>query len=358
MKNRFFIKEMKIYTILVGIISILLNSCSQDTKIESDESYFSEFNNIDTLKFKVLFKPHDFIPRDIHPHDSLLIIKSDIRGQKFWFQIYSLKQEKVIKSILPYGRGPGEALGISSSGIINNTFWAYDITKREILTCNLDSLLESQNASFTTIDAEISSYQIDYYDTSKVVVSLVDEETKYKMSIIDLEKNRNVEKIGLFDNIPNTETITGYKDAHLFYINVKPNKSGNLAILYRYMDLIEIYNNGKLQHKLHGPDQYKVDYELGKRGNTSYMKKTDKTKKAFVSSVATNQFIYGLYSGNLKKSKLWSYGKYIFRYTWDGKPDKSFFSESAIATIGIDKKKLYAYLPEEGVLSYINLDNK
>ena len=76
------------------------------------------------------------------------------------------------------------------------------------------------------------------------------------------------------------------------------------------------------------------------------------TRYAFVTGATTDQFIYLLYSGNNHQGKYRSYGKYIYKYDWEGNPIErlelpEYTRDFAVTS---DDRIIYTYDPKDKVI--------
>lgn len=350
-----------ILTFIVILISIYLLACEgvkNDTVLNKNKTAFTEFPKERNVVFKDLFEYTKGNVNSIFIRDSVLVFMNGKSGIDYFFYNYSLKKDILSEGFLKKGRGPNEALGVSSAGIFNNSFWVYDITLKKILTINKSKILEDPLfPEFNEYSFKDDFQGMDFMD-SLIYLTVGEEKTTYKIVKKDLTLHTKIAEFGQFENITPEKNVTAVKDAYTCYIYGKP--SGDKFVLpYRYTDVIEIYDIKKNTHiAIQGPLCFDVDYEEGKRNGYFFMQKTKETRKAFVSGTVTDNFIYLVYSGHLYKDENWSYGKYVFVYDWDGNAIQKILLDRYVYTIAVsaDDKTIYSYDKNSGFIIYSNLN--
>ena len=92
------------------------------------------------------------------------------------------------------------------------------------------------------------------------------------------------------------------------------------------------------------------DANISARGND--------TRYAFVRGKTTNEYIYLLYSGNNHEGINRSYGRYIYKYDWDGNPIERLelpeYSRDFAVTS--DDRIIYTYDPKDKMIKKGKLD--
>jgi|GEM_PF-1353329 len=350
-----------ILTITVILVLNLLFACDRvknDNMLNKNTTFFTIFPREENIVFRDLFEYKKGNVSAIYPSDSALIFMNSRSGTDYFFYNYSLKKNILSEGFLKKGRGPNEALGVSSSGIFNNSFWIYDITLKKILTINRSKILEdSLSPVFNEYYFKEEFSGMDFIDSLNYL-TVGDNISTYKIVQKDLITNTKITEFGQFENISSKKNISAFKDAYTCYIYTKP--SGDKFVLpYRYTDIIEIYDVKKNTNiAIQGPLCFDVDYEEANRNGYFYMLKTKKTRKAFVSGTVTDKFIYLVYSGNLYKDDNWSYGKCIFVYDWEGHPVNKIILDRYVYTIAVsaDDKTIYSYDKKSGYVIYSNLN--
>ena len=88
------------------------------------------------------------------------------------------------------------------------------------------------------------------------------------------------------------------------------------------------------------------------------MKRTEKTRFAFVNGTVTNKYIYISYSGLLCRDKNSHYGKCVYVYDWDGNPIRKLVFNRFIEGLVVsdDDKTMYAYDVNTGFIIQSNID--
>jgi cytochrome b involved in lipid metabolism len=348
------INKIKIISLFVMMTNLLLVSCKND-EIELNEKifFFDKFSQENKIVFEELYEYKKGSPKGLHLVDSILIIHNGNRGQEFFFYNYSLRKKQLSKGYLRKGRGPGEAIGVVSAGVKNNNFWVHDVTLKKILTIDKNEILRENNKAlkFKEYPIKDDMYRIDFSNNFNYL-SVANSSSDYKVVEKELVSDKTINEFGKFKNIPKDKPVISVKDAYTSYIYSRPS-GGKLVIPYRYTDVIEIYDLKKHSNfAVQGPEKFNVDFKIGERNGNYYMKKTKKTRKAFVNGAVTEKYIYMLYSGHKKSDGNWSYGKYIYVYDWDGKPIKKITLDRYIYTFSISEndEMIYSYDLKKGYI--------
>ena len=332
---------------------------NKEVVLNSDPITFSNFPKTDTLIFTDLYDYKEGVPRKICEIDSNLIIFNYEKNSKFFIYNYSLINSTLSNGYLRKGKGPNEAIGAFSFGIINKTLWVNDVTLRKMLTANVNKILSYQNLSFNEYPINKFYHKIAFMDTLKFW-AVGDLTSDSKINEIDLSTGQEIGSFGKFARIPEKISIDACKDAYLSDIFYRPS-GGKLVLSYLHTDVIEIYD--EKNHSciaVQGPENFDVDFTVGegRRGN-HFMESTKKTKTAFLGGSVTDNYIYLVYSGHFYRDTNSNLGKYIFVYDWTGKPIKKLVPSNrmiSMITVSQDNKTIYSYDRNTGFLIWANID--
>lgn len=334
----------------------LLAACGEKPKLVIDNvRSFSDFPVNDSVSFDVLFEYKDGEPYDLHLIDSTLVIRNPAKaGIEYFLYKYSLKNNQLSRGILKMGRGPGEALGVSVSGISGDALWLYDLTLGKVLTIDKEILLahDSVLKEFDEYKIQDHYYRLDFID-SLHFAGVGNMLSKSKVNVVNLISGQQVNELGEVNTIPpDVIPNEALKDAYITYVYTN-SANNKIALPYRYTDILEIMSleDGK-SFAVKGPTGFDSDMELSNVGGRNLMLKTENTKKAFVKGAVTNQYIYLIYSGNLRVDENWSYGNQIFVYDWDGNPVRRLFLDKYIFAIAVseDDTMIYSYDVNSGYI--------
>ena len=276
-------------------------------------------------------------PSQILLNGDYLIINEFNKANDAFISIYSLTEDTVVNSFMSKGNGPNEILSCHID-IADDKLWVYDMSGQRAGCLPMDSLL-SHNPSTTWAKLERFYYSFAQLNDS-VMLGTNDMTGTSKLSFVHLntgEVEGKGEYAYLDDRIPSTALI----DACCCYVNVN-HQTKDIALAYRYTDVVEFYDStGRLKYAIQGPDN--VDIVFNPKGEV--MGKTPETRKAFVNSYATENYLYLLYSGCKRTDENWSYGSRIFVYSWDGKPQKCYTLDRPVYTFAVDEENqvIYSY---------------
>jgi len=334
--------------VIIIVFFTLHTSCTGDkSPINCTITEFEEFPGNRDLIFSDLAEYQYGNVSNILVCDSLLVVGNRDRNSKYFFYNYSLTQNKFSKGYLKRGKGPGEALGVFTSGISQDLLWAHDVSKGSIYQMKLDDILQAGFVHpYSVSELNDSYFHLSMVDSSNywAVGNLISES---KITFGKLNNPDGSAEFGNFCLIDEDVPIQVFKDAHSSIILSKPDGE-KILVAYRYTDVIEIIDvNDQSIKTIQGPESFNVEYTVGESESHRFMQKTKKTKKAFVNGAVTDEYIYLLFSGFKSGHENWSYAKELFVYTWEGLPVMSYNLDRSIYTIGIDQKGSTIYSLDE-----------
>lgn len=338
------------------IISVLFCAgCTSNIKIKINDSavQFSSFPSTDSLKFVAISDQVLEEPSKILLQGDKMIIETFCRAKDKHVIIYSLSENRIINEIIKYGEGPGEMLSCDI-GMINDKLWLYDLSKMQIGFASMDSfLLGAANIIQNNLDGHY------YYNTAMLNDSIMlgtnDMTNNLKITYVNLNTG-SVSGRGSYAYLDDNIALEALIDASSCYIDVNPTTK-DILLSYRYTDMIEIYNSeGEIKHALQGPMCFDVEFQVTNNNNAS-MAKTKETRKAYVNSYVTGNYIYLLFSGCKRDEKNWANGNEIHVFSWDGKPQKRYVLEQPIYTFAVDEDKhvIYSYSLQSEELIQANI---
>lgn len=332
-----------VYMILLGLI-ILSISCNKekDIVISNEITSFNNFPSEDSLYFTTIHIANDdttlYDPNKIYFWNKHLIIQNSLNGEGEFIALYSLDSNKTVNTLATRGNGPDDFLDCKIC-IHKNSLWMYDMLKNRISSISLDSILAKKTKTKHHILNKGYYYSFEMLNDS-ILLGTNNVMTDYKISIENIN-TLDITQKGEYGYYNKSISKSALNDATKCYINTNP-QCEKIVLSYRYTDIIEIFNlKGEIKHTLHGPECF----DIMLRPIKNRMKKSKKTKKAFVSTYTTEKNIYLLYSGSKRNEENWSYGTQLFVYSWDGIPLKRYFLNEPIYTFAIDEtnKMMYSY---------------
>lgn len=350
-------KQLVINTYILMLSVSLFSSCQKDrVGMVLEKESFDAFPVSDTLYFKELMAFTDDEPETIIQHDSLLVVQTRGTSREFWFYIFSVNSGLLLKKVLPYGRGLNEALGVFGSGIVGDSLWAYDITKKTIYKANIPDLLYRDSLVFRAYNIEKPYYQVSFLDDS-TIVGTGDFEIEQKLSFVNIYTGKRMYSKGDYQAQDSNVPLSVFKDAMTCYTTVRPDGK-YICAPYRYTDVLEIFTrDGEEMFRIQGPEKFEAIYDIGQRGDSYFMRKNSGTRKAFIDVDSDNDYIYACFSGHGRKSELWPYATRLFVYDWGGNPVRSYFLVEPLGLISISAtdKAVYSYSSEKGRIIYAKI---
>ncbi len=342
-----FLVRVKLWVAI--FLLIIISSCNDSNFSVSNDIYdFREFTTVDSI---TLTNFVEYTPASFYFIDSVLIIFNIGLGDSF-FYTYNFNSNSFSEGFLPKGRGPNESIGAWWAGIYKKQLWVFDLTMRKILIYDLKDIVSEE----PKIPLEMISFTNQYYRMDFISDSIIwivgDENTDTKISEVDLYSEEIIRELGVFPDIQNDIPLSAFKDAFTSYIYVRP--PGDKAVLpYRYTDVIEIFDISNGDSKaIMGPYSFNPVFEVGRNPDHFYMSKTKESRKAFISGVVTEKYIYLLFSGHYRNEEYWNRGRYIFIYDWNGNPIRNLVLDRYINMFGItdNDSVLYSYDNKTGYI--------
>jgi hypothetical protein len=330
--------------IYLTVLIFLCVGCANEIKIRLNDSavQFNSFPSTDSLRFTTLSDELLEEPRTMILYQDKLIIGTFCKGKDKHIAIYSLDENRLLKEMIGYGRGPKEMLACDI-GFFENKIWLYDMTKQRIGIVAVDSFLVYGQPVISQYKVERPYYTVAMFNDS-IMLGANDNTSLLKISCVNLHTNTisgQGDYAYLADDIPLGALI----DAASCYVSVNP-VTKDILLSYRYTDVIEIYSpEGQLKHALHGPMGFDIDFQAKTRENYSFMSKTRSTRKAYVNTYVTEKNIYLLFSGSKRNEKNWAYGTELYVFSWDGQPLKRYLLTDPLYAFAIDESQqiIYAY---------------
>ncbi|NMH87590.1 hypothetical protein HHX25_08745 [Flavivirga sp. Y03] len=299
----------------------------------------------------------------IHALDSnLILFNNGSKNDNPFFYNYSINNNKISKGYINKGKGPNEALGGMTSGLVNNTLWLYDITLKKIITIsNINELINDDYLLFREYPIKERFYMISLKDSLNFY-GVGSFNTKPKIQEIELTTNKEVDSFGFFESYPKKIPFSAYKSAHESFIFIKSISRDKIVLAYRFTDAIEIFDLKTRESKvIQGPEVYNTQFtSIDAGGNNFIMGVTEETRRSFVNGTVTDKYIYLAYSGS-RFNTINSYlSNTVYVYDWNGNPIKKFLLDREILSLTVSKnnKTMYAYDVSTGFIveSNINLE--
>lgn len=350
-------KSKFIYLLFISTIFSCKNSSIEGIVPNASVIEFSTFPKEERIAFNNIFEYKEGDPRSIHVMDSLLIIANKNNNCQYFFYKYSLIDNNLSEGFLRKGRGPNEAIGVSTTGIFKGQLWAYDITMRKLQISDIKNLDGSTKPiPFKDYAVGDSYFKVTLGDNLNVYGKSLFNKVNCKVETVNLMDGEKINELGEFYKVPNNVDIRTIKDAYAGEIVIKPT-GDKIAVAYNFSDCIEIYNlNTGEQKVVQGPEVFDVSFIEKRRKDHYYMGKTKESKSAFVNATVTDNYIYLIYSGNTRTNRSeearykWSNGNYIFVFDWNGNPVKRITLDRHIQSLGVSKddKTFYSFDSKTG----------
>ncbi len=325
--------NLRILLFLILIYQLVITACKENPK----EVSFSKFPITVNLKGKAVGIKERFKGCFPNCYDSLLILTS-VQGYNKQVLFYSLNSFKYLGSAISIGRGPRE---ITSPGHIvidkrKGIVWCQDLAKRMLWRFEIDSILANPDY-FPEIKSEmpgiIAILQLSVFNDNIFSYAGNNPDTlisffNFHGKTIDSLKIEN--KIKLYKSKELTFETKNLMAYYLFVIN---DKSGRIAIIYKYSDVIVVLDrNGNILKKILGP------------GRTNQIPEYGNANQIMTNSLiqSDDKYIYCLYKNKKRNDDLTgmipNYPNELNVYDWDGVPGLKIILDHPVQTFTIDYK--------------------
>ncbi|SFT95821.1 TolB-like 6-blade propeller-like [Algoriphagus locisalis] len=327
------------------------NHAEKKIKITENELEINDYKIIESHSFKKYFDyiggtPYNFIATD----SGLFIHDIDGKNNKIVHFLNFQKQE-LTQGFIGKGNGLYESFSPKSSSLKNGYFMIFDFTMRKVIEKNL-------------ITEDFNEIKLpNYFDKIKILneehlIGSGSKESIKKFQVLNRSNGELIDEIGDYIKFPenlNPEEIRKYFQ---FSMDINPNEF-LVASAYRWHDCIEIFNiKTRESFSIVGPS--KIDnYEalVVNQSGEHIFERTPDVQHCFLGISVSKKYIYGLFSGKKDKEENAFFGKEVFIYDWNGKPDRKIILDREVMTISIspDDKKLYAFDVDTSEVLYIDL---
>lgn len=336
--------------IYILMMICLLESCGKKDAFFDNATTFSSFPKEEKIFFKNIHEFKKGVPNILRKFDNKIVLfTSANKSNNKFLHIYSLNRDTIFRSILDYGRGPGEAMSVINLGINKDVIWVYDVTANKIMT--LDNIGDMHNVEqhlFKEYAVKDHYYMIHLKDSLNFF-GAGDWNSKFKISKVDIPSREIIDNYGAFDTTGSDSYSFSKKSSYQAFMYTNPIDR-KIVLSYQFVDAIEIFDEDKIEEsiKVRGPFGYDVDFSPTKKGMTF----TEKTRQTFVNGAVTQKYIYLAYSGKLAMQRNSSYSNSVFVYDWMGNPIKEMVFDNNIncLTVSEDDKTMYAYDIDTGYL--------
>ncbi len=322
---------MKFVYFCVSLTFGLAMGCqpSQSNLFRDINNVGKSFPGIDSVDFQKKFTFDQSDVRDLWlVDDSIILIHTQSRVPENFLYMLDRSTNTLVDTILTYGRGPKEAIGLSDSGIFGDSIWGRDPTKQVIYKFPANIFLSNRN------DTLIQDYKINrhYYNLvavndrillgSSPIYNNDSSDIGYLFEAYDYKSQSITMKFGkILSNgkIP----IGSLVDTHGNVLAVNP-KGTKVAAAYLFKDALEIFDvaSGEKLSDYGGGMIDEIPFEVGDSEGHAYMRMVEENKRTYVIAKATNEYIYLMYSGEHFFDEGSHLGNEIHVFDWNGEPVK------------------------------------
>lgn len=345
--------------IKILLLALIISSC----KNKNEDKFTSCFDQTTTYSIKskpVKLQESELVFSSmfkISYIDHLLLV-SEIKDPEYEMKIVDLKKG-TIRNLGRRGNGPDEIKYRGSNFSIEpqkKTFCVID--GNNYLVYRTDSIKDNKDLPFSrfTLDVKEGQFMESTYFNGNVIGGLHDK----RFGLYNVKSKRMIEKYSYAKTLPK-----GALNNQAFFLN-HPVK--NLAAYFYYKSaifgIITISDNDiNVNEKIY----WKTDNEEILDGHERKITHKKDQFNGFISSTASDKYIYVLYSGKSLNVKSLDelteayLSKYVYVFDWKGNPVKKYELDQEVRSIAIDQNDatLYAgsYKNNEPHLIQFNLKN-
>lgn len=334
---------------LTSLLLFLLVQCHNfdHANENSTDNTFKSFPNRSLINGTVLTDSDSLVlPLRISFLADYLIVVED-KGHNA-IKVFGARDGNFYKSFGLVGHGPGEYIGAFSIDVspFNKEFLIYDITLSRLTLYTLDSLLTDTSYNYKKI-IKLNSDRGITVNVSWLAKDNFVSSGYYRDGRLCFF-NPNGQNISITGSVPSGRKshvpITVHQHAYQSYLAVRPDLR-KIVLATRYADQLEIYSeSGNIESVAKGPHRFSPAYQLANARGYPTLEYTDKTRFGYIDLVATNNFIYGLYSGERRnKSKDSHAGQFINVFDWEGQPVYQYKLDRKLFSIALDAKNDVLY---------------
>ncbi|TAJ08604.1 hypothetical protein DMA11_21305 [Marinilabiliaceae bacterium JC017] len=347
---------MRLHVYLMVFVIFSAISCNNNKiKLVKNLKQFDHFSQQSSVKFS---KIKDFTYgeiREMIAADSFLVVSIFNRNGGNMLYNLDLKTGDFSEGYLQRGKGPEEVLSVFSMGHLANNFWTFDYVKQRLTTIKYNKNI-MQPDSFSITMHKINGERlvnVSFLGEGQIVGQI--QNNKFKSAIVDYKSDLNYKYVNKWFELPTNKEA--YVQVANHQLRVKPS-GDKIAYLYLLTDVLEIYDIKKQSSfACQGPECFDIAYK-SKPSKGDFAPKYEilnEARSSFLSSCATDKYIYAVYSGELllkSKNAKRGYGNCIFVYDWNGNPVRKLDLDRYIRSIAVsnDDSILYAYDVNEGTI--------
>lgn len=345
----------------ISFILLLVTLACQDIKatneisISDDEKFVKQFTRIENKKFEVLFEYNYGTPYKFIDTDSILYLFDGKGGEGNIVHLYDYSQGIVSNKIVEKGNGLHQSFSPVSFSLKNNTISVYEFSMRKMIEVNLDSIRTNNMLKEIKLPSFFDEIEIldDYH-----YIGHGYPESNNKYQILNRSNGDIVEEFGKFLNIHENLKNEVLKQFFQF-TSATHSKLPLVASAYRWHDQIEIHNlKSKKSFSIVGPSNINNHFALTDEQTGEYLfNRGGEIQHCFMSISATENYIYGLFSGKRDDEDNAYFARNVFVYDWEGNPIKHIILDREVSDISVSPsdKMIFSFDIDTGEVIYIDL---
>lgn len=337
---------MKFARILATLAVMVLLSCSSERQKPQLESDFPSVEHLD--EYEMLDVP-DYIER------------MDVKGDYIVFKTSNKSQHACLidtandrkQFFLTEGRGPGETTNLIDISFYDERTVQASVDPESIMLFDVDSLLAGKTmpefvyrlsegqCAFPSI-TKISEHEVLYCGKSR---GYTDNPTNF---CIESVETGTIKGFGNFpdDEITKSIPTEDYSLQTAYQAKVRPSPDKDRAVAFYFyalgFEVLDTKASTVISSRMYSPLGAKVTYN--EVMNANFITRDPEALRGFLDVAVTEEYFYLLASLKRFCDDNYNKGQEVYRYSWDGTPDKHFqlaLPTSSIA-VSADDKTLYA----------------
>lgn len=322
---------------------ILMVSCSVGQKSGID----SDFGTVVNLDDGEIMAIPDFIER------------MDVRGNQIVLKISNKQQQACLMDIpgnskhyfLAYGRGPGETTNLLDISFRDSHSIQASVDPESVMLFDIDSLINGKKVPEDVYRLAEGRYAFPNIVTFSNQVlycgkNLEESENTTNYCIEDRESG-SVQGFGSYPDDEITKRIPSgdYSLQTAYQAKIKTSPDNKYAVAYYFymlgFDILDTINASVLSSCVYSPLGVKVTFN--EEINANLVSRDMKALRGFLDAAVTERYIYLLASLKCFEDEDYTHGQEVYRYLWDGTPNRHFHVEYPTSSIGVSDDDRFLY---------------
>ena len=343
----------KLYSFCLGTCIVLFHACQpQDTHHLIDKSDTSPASTIEItlddfpIKEKLKGNKYDHVkiggdvlsPRRMILADSILfLLESKVKTGGNYIKLYKFPEMEYIGSACKEGKGPGEVLGPWQMDFNPQTrsLSVLDIVMQRCTNYRIDSIMVDgyRHSGITTLPKGLQALDMVQVSDSLFVTTTEEGENRLKFANSQGHLVKSAVEYPQ-EGRPPKGTQEAQSSAYESYLTINPSKD-KLVLATRYAGRIDVFSDdGTTIFTILGPFNHAPKYTIDEDGGKDL---SEDNRAGYVELCATDNYLYALFSGRTREERFTTQAKYLFIFSWEGKPIARYELDRPTKTLVVDE---------------------